>query len=126
MMQSGIEVYIQTSSDRTYMQVKNLAVVVISPKAVQSYTVGLTEDKVGEVTSAFNFVTLSAPYLTGSYVQLTTTAGFNMATSTVQAPDTFLVAPTATLAKINMAVKLGYNLVKLFNLQNAVGNYDVG
>jgi hypothetical protein len=102
------------------MQVKGLAVSVTTAKAVASYSVIISNKKVGELTNSFSFVTFAAPLLTGSYVQLTTSAGFDLSTSAIQSPATFKTTPTSTVAQISQSLASGSNLVQLDNIQNRV------
>jgi hypothetical protein len=102
------------------MQTKNMAVSVTTAKSVSSYSVVVSNKKVGELANTFSFVTFSAPFLTGSYVQLTTTAGFDLSTATVQSPATFKTTTTSTIAKISQSLGTGSNLVQLNNIQNRV------
>lgn len=111
---------IQTSSSKTYMKVTNLNVVVTSPKPVTSYSVVLSTKKVGDITNAFSIVGLSAPFLSGSYVQLVTTAGFDLSTCSVPAPSTLKSTPSSTQVQINANLVDGSNLIQVTNVPNRV------
>lgn len=106
------------------MKTNSLSVAATSPSACTAAP-SVTPLLVGETSSISTLLVTSAPVLANSYVQVTTGDGLNLLnTSPQDAADTYRVAATTTVVKMNAKLFDTAGFVTIINSVNRVASTD--